>query len=288
MKDSIVVIRGGIGNQMFQYAFGKILQKKHNTRLCLDISFFDEVPERKFGLDAYDLDYANKANYEKLNKLRKKTQRIPIIRWIVGTYKESKYYAYDPIVFKLKYKIYMGYWQNLKYLEAYQSQLRDIFSYQSKLDEKQDALAKKMKSEESIAVHIRRGDYLSPQYCDIYCLTGAEYYKAAIADAKTRLGVNNPPIYVFSDDIAWCKENLDDIENITYIDGSISDSPYVDMELMKNAQVNINANSTFSWWSAWLNDRENHFTYVPTAWYKNNELNERAKKAIIPKDWIII
>ena len=115
-----------------------------------------------------------------------------------------------------------------------------------------------------------------------------EYYKRAVSIACKELGENNIPLYVFSDDIDWCKANLADIGNVTFVDNTISSSADIDMLMMKKARCLITANSTFSWWSAWLSDRDDKIVLVPDKWLQDEEKNTKLMKAFICDKWKIV
>lgn len=288
MKKIVTILTGGIGNQMFQYSFGKMIAERNNAELCLDTTFYLDSPDRAVGIDKYDVSFKEMKPYPFYNWLRLKCQRIPVLRWIAGTYKERWLFDVDPNVFRFKYRVYMGFWQNLRYLEESRNTLLKEFCFEDNLSDSQKTFLDEIKTSNSIAAHIRHGDYLSERYNSMYCVADADYYACAIKLARKELDDSDAPVYFFSDDIQWCRETFSQLNNVHFVDHEISDSQYVDLELMKNAKVNINANSTFSWWAAWLNQRENHKTYVPFDWYKDPKLNERAKKAIIPTEWVIV
>ena len=132
-------------------------------------------------------------------------------------------------------------------------------------------------NQNSVSIHVRRGDYLKHKNLQTHGLCSLDYYKKAIdylLDQKSNLN-----FFVFSDDLEWCKNNFDFVQNIFYCEGS----PIEDFILMSSCKYNIIANSSFSWWSAFLNQNQNKIIIYPNNWFVNNDL-----KIYTPEDWIMI
>ena len=277
-KKVIVALTGGLGNQMFQYAFGKVLKKRYNVEVEFDSSFYDIHPEWSVELDKYNVkDFVCKSHpfYAKIRLL---TQRIPFVRWVVGTYKERSVYEIDQNIYRHKYKFYSGYWQNYRYFEEFRRELVDEFRYMGDLPDETIKASERMDKEKPIAVHVRRGDYLNKEYKNVYYVLGEDYYRKAIEQARRETS-DDKPIFFFSNDIEWCKNTYGDIEGALFVDKKISNSEHTDLYLMMHADYLIMANSTFSWWAGWLSSHSNHITF-PTQWYYNSEKNRKAVQAL--------
>lgn len=135
-----------------------------------------------------------------------------------------------------------------------------------KLDPYNLELAKLITAKESVSLHIRRGDYLTAENSIFQNICTPTYYKNAVSYMNSN--VVNPYYFIFSNDIEWCKNNLN-LDNITFVDWNIGVNSYKDMQLMSLCKHNIIANSSFSWWGAWLNNNPNKVVCVPKRWYNN-------------------
>ncbi len=288
MKKMIVALTGGLGNQMFQYAFSRVLKEQWSIPIEFDTHFYEEHREWNIGLSDYAIEDREFADHVAFNKIRLVVQRLPIIRWIIGTYKECREYAFDLRVFKWKYRFYAGYWQNIRYLTPIRERLRNELRYSGDLSEELLQLSQEIRNGNTIAVHVRRGDYMSPMYKGKYYILDEDYYRRAILKAEAIHSSKGPidKVYFFSNDINWCIDTFSDIENAVFIDGRISQSEHTDLYLMQQAKILIMANSTFSWWAAWLSDREERMVIAPKNWYYDKEKNERTIKALLDDAWI--
>lgn len=294
----IVRISAGLGNQLFQYAFGYNFSKLRNEELYLDLEFFKSKPQYRniYKLDHYNTDYrvANPALIKKLRppKFVRGFYKVynklinPDFEWKGFHYtnqKKSIYPNFDSLVNKKK--IYLsGYWAGEYFFKNNSSDIKNIFTlkneYISELDEN---LIDTLKSSESVSVHIRRGDYVTNNY---FHNLGVNYYKKSIDFLNKR--IKNPLIVVFSDDIGWVKQNLSlNNKNIIYIDGN---KDYVDLHYMSLCKHNIIANSTYSWWGAYLNKNPGKIVIAPRIWFNdyNAQNNYENKSKLIPSNWIKI
>lgn len=172
--------------------------------------------------------------------------------------------------------IYKGFFQNKRYFEKDAIRFKNL-----KLSEKNQLIRKRILHENSVSIHVRRGDYLSSHYISWYWhLHNTDYYQKAIEYVKNKF--EDCSFYVFSDDIEWCKENLV-IDNACYIDWNKNDDNIYDLYLMSLSKVNIIANSTFSFWGAYLN-RNSELTIYPLKWYAEGFYMKNPD--IFPDDWI--
>ena len=296
----IVRLRGGLGNQLFQYAAGKALADHHRTELGLDLYTYSKHPYRKYELANFRIE-AKEATRKEVHHF---TGSNPIIRYLnkrenylhcPGVFAQPHYHYYEDFL-ALPGDMYLsGYWQSEKYFSAASAAIRNLFRPVQPLDNKNEQLKLVMQSEDSVSVHVRRGDYASQaSYTSFFGLLEKDYYDKAINLVQSRN--NNPKFYFFSDNPAWCKETFKDL-NADFIDHNSGDEAYKDLLLMSSCRHNIIANSTFSWWSAWLNTHESKIVIAPHSWFRTNFLSKKEPvypsrfyntKDLIPESWIKI
>lgn len=174
-----------------------------------------------------------------------------------------------------------GYWQDLRYFEE-EHKVKDYFKFRE-LDSRNKKICGQIKNHNSISIHIRRGDYVKNSLYEGICTL--DYYKKAIDYIKKR--VEEPHFYVFSNDIRWSRENIGLKENeVDYIDWNVDVDSYKDMQLMSYCKHNIIANSSFSWWGAFLNRNSKKIVISPKIW--NNLRSEESSNMLIRDEWIKI
>jgi hypothetical protein len=283
----VVKIIGGLGNQMFQYAFGLALAKESNCEVYYDLSFYDDghqldcptVEEilknqelgsqnakREFSLKYFNTNY-KVADSEKIKNCTSQIDENVISEKGIGNFNNGQHeYIFD-------------YFETLELFDY--EKYRDIFSREfttkMDMDEKNKDMLNKINEANSIAIHIRRTDHGGD-----LGFTDMEYYGKAIEYMIAR--VENPHFFIFSDDTNWVKENFKLDSPHTIVDINNDATNYFDFELMKNCKHHIIANSTFSWWAAWLNPNKDKIVIAPTPWFKNGDTRDK----MIPKDWIRI
>jgi hypothetical protein len=175
-----------------------------------------------------------------------------------------------------------GYWQAPKYFESIESELRSTFRFKRPLEGEAAQIAEDIKKNNAVSLHVRRSDYVTPKYQSTYGTTGLPYYDAAVKYIADH--VKDPKFYIFSDDIAWCKENLKLAFPVEYMERSSEGfKASAHLELMSLCKHNIIANSTFSWWGAWLNANPDKIVVTPKQW-RVGEGSE--KDEIVPEKWI--
>lgn len=289
----IIKYNGGLGNQMFQYAFACALQDKFNAEILFDFSYFedvktlDEVTTRNFELKAYDLE-SIEATQEDLSKVKKPefkskikntfAKKFPTL-FGINYVREKKNTIFDKNLLKDNYIYFEGYFQNEKYFNSLRDSLLKHFSLKEPLNEKNQSILSQIKQTNSISIHVRRGDYITLDYANkIHGVCPIEYYEKAIKYISQR--VENPHFFIFSDDINWVNENLKIQYPYTVIDFN-QNKGWLDMNLMKNCKHNITANSSFSWWGAWLNENPDKIVIAPKKW-----LAKKQKCDTTAKNWI--
>ena len=293
----IVRLRGGLGNQLFQYASGKALAEHHRTELLLDLYTYTKHPYRKFELSKFNID-AREATRAEVHHF---TGSNPVIRYLnkrenyfrcPDVFVQPHYHFYEDF-FLLPPDIYLsGYWQSEKYFEAVSPLLKTQFIPRSPLDDKNAGLQKKMRTENSVSVHVRRGDYAAAAtYSSFFGVLPASYYEKAIDRMRTEvIGAN---FYFFSDDPAWCRQTFSGLK-AEFVDHNQGEDAYKDLLLMSSCRHHIIANSTFSWWGAWLNSDVNKKVIAPMQWFNTDYLTKKEPvypsrlyntKDLIPEGW---
>lgn len=288
----IIRIKSGLGNQMFQYALYKKLEK-YNSKLDIYTSY-EMNPNQHNG---YELENVfklqpNIANREEINRLSDNNNsllsRIRRKYWkIKKTHiNEKTEFKYDENIFKNKNVYLDGYWQSIEYFKDIEVELRNDFKFKYELDSKNKEILDKIKNSNSVSIHIRRGDYISERYINVFGnIATNEYYLKAIEIINKK--VDNPTFYIFSNDIEWVKENLKIDGIVEYIDINSGRDSYKDMQLMSNCKHNIIANSSFSWWGAWLNNNKNKLIIAPKKWINRVDINSDEIE-LFYKNWILL
>ncbi len=277
----VVKIKSGLGNQMFQYAFGRALSLSRGEELSLDISYYDEQnsrdAKREFLLSNYliagnilsakeSLRYSNPL-YSFLRKVSTKIRG-----------KTHDAYAFNAKAFSSKRPYYEGYWINEKYFEKYSDQIKKDFSLKNGFSPQAQEVANKITSsleagDVTISLHVRRGDFVSNPNSAFNGVLGVPYYEKALGTIKELLPAKNFRLFVFSDDHTWTKANLQHLGNVNFVDGEgVKD--YEELILMSLCSHNIIANSTFSWWGAWLNKNKEKIVVAPYQWLKERNVKE--------------
>ena len=290
-KAILTEMGAGFGNQIAIYAIAKRLSIEKNIPLYLDTLWFDSFPKymapRNFGLDKFKISakiaskkqikrYLYKTRFRYLNKIFRKFRLF-----------EKKVY-YQHIDFDnlnelllLPDDVYLrsscgkDYYDDIRGLLIKEFQLKDM--YKGKIKE----LLLEVGNCESVSIHVRRGDLLKIKNAHVLPLG---YYKKSVGVIIEKL--KNPKFYIFGDDIEWCKNNFDWIENKVFVSGNIVEQ---DFELMKNCKHNVIANSSFSWWAAYLNDNPKKIVIAPRIFTmfpgKNFDISEKIDDNI-PKGWM--
>lgn len=268
----IVNLTGGLGNQMFQYAFGRAIAIKHNTNLKFHFTNALFNIQRSYELDVFAIS-ATMATKDDLQKLGIIQNRV--INRLLYLFDERYGIQFNkhivtqkyPYIFNSNYlairnnSYIQGYWADERYFKGIEDIIRKEFTLKKKLDEKNQKILGQIQKSTSVSVHVRRGDYITNKM-NIPKFIGLDYYINAIK--KIKKFVPNPIFFVFSDDIPWCKENLAPLSNnIYFIDHNKGKDSYKDLLLMSACKHDIIANSSFSWWGAWLNKNDNKIIIKP-------------------------
>ena len=241
----IVQLLGGFGNQLFQYAAGLCLAEKKQVPLKVDVSEYNVDQLRNFELHALQvpLEIATPqelAPYSKPNFIQRLWGKL-VPRSNAGIFKE-RHFHFDPQFFVVPMPVYLrGYWQSEKYFEAIQDRIRRDFVFRPEVIQKVTNVAEEIRKENSVSVHIRRGDYTNPKVQKTIGPIPIDHYQKAIQRIQEK--VQQPRFYFFSDDIPWVQENLK-IPGAIYASKNLSHNHFEDMYLMSQCRHNIIANSS--------------------------------------------
>lgn len=297
MNKKIVKLVGGLGNQMFQYAFAYALAKSFNIDITLDMTWFEavknheKVTPRTFELDVFNINY-EVATKEDLKKIIPTQHRQKLQRFLWKFFRirkckpsgniyiqNSSYYFDNDLFVYPDYIYYDGYFQHEKYFKHVRKDLLNCFQPNIALDEKNQQTLEKILSENSVSIHVRRGDYVTLECAkDFHGTCSLEYYQKAIKYIAKR--VKNPHFFLFSDDLEWTIKNLKIEYPFTVVDFN-QGKGWLDLNLMKSCKHNILANSSFSWWGAWLNENPNKIVVAPKKW-----TTKKTKGSITPREWV--
>lgn len=293
----IVQLSGGIGNQMFQYALGKHLAVKNKSELKLDMTSFAKDQLRDYALNVFKTtqtfcsqEEANGLRFgltnpilaaitEKINRASRKFIGHSLIKTV--SLVEELAYSFNPKVLEAKNDIYLqGYWQSEKYFKDIREILIQEFSIKT-TEEKNTPLLNQILGCESVSLHVRRGDYVSnKKTSQTHSCCSIEYYLNSIKYIKSK--IKKPVFFIFSDDPGWVEKNLR-LENSFIIRGNEKEKSSEDIRLMSSCRHNIIANSSFSWWGAWLNQTPDKIIVAPQKWFNIAKFESVDR---IPSSWV--
>ncbi|AHB87954.1 alpha-1,2-fucosyltransferase [Thermosynechococcus sp. NK55a] len=281
----IVRLYGGLGNQMFQYAAGLALSLRHAVPLRFDLDWFDGVRLHQ-GLElhrVFDLDLPRAAPSEMRQVLgsfsHPLVRRLLVrrrLRWLLPQgYALEPHFHYWPGFEALGPKAYLdGYWQSERYFSEYQDAVRAAFRFAQPLDERNRQIVEEMAACESVSLHVRRGDFVQdPVVRRVHGVDLSAYYPRAVALLMERM--REPRFYVFSDDPDWVRANLKLPAPMIVIDHNRGEHSFRDMQLMSACRHHILANSSFSWWGAWLNSQPHKLVIAPKRWFNVDDFDTR-------------
>lgn len=310
----IIKIKSGLGNQMFQYAFAKAYQAnlaKIDACLCQDKSTcrsdkicaqnnFDAQEQIYLDTSQYEFEHIHN-NFELENLFnidinlacKKDVLRLATVPNTTLARIRRKFFTkkthyieneniFDKDVFALKGDYYIeGYWQNPAYFDAIKGSLHEIFAFKKPLNAKTHLACKQCQSGTCASLHVRRGDYLLSKNKNLNVCTSA-YYKCALDFLMQKVQIDN--LFIFSDDIAWCKNEFANLSvKCIFVDWNNGLDSFQDLYLMSKMHHNIIANSSFSFWGAYLNQNPNKIVIAPKKW---TNTSAQTRPAILPPNWV--
>jgi hypothetical protein len=289
----IITFRGGLGNQLFQYAFGRRIARERNEQLYFNIDPLvhnrDRATPRDFKLEGLpDTIIANEEHANAFNDIYFGERRAKIIS--DDTAKET----ISTIINDSKYKAILidGYFQDEFYFEPVKELIRDEFKKLLNSHLNTELLTDLVPPlEESVSIHVRRTDYLEPAKMLVHGICGIDYYKKAIEIVKSEL--SNPHFYLFSDDTEETERLFDGLlQEKTNVSALMEQKPskdndLIELALMTRCENFILANSSFSWWGSYLSDAEPKLVIAPKSWLLSEELISRGEDILLDS-WIKI
>ncbi len=292
----ILRITGGLGNEMFQYAAARSFAMDRGCPLKLDLSICHENNDKDWFYTFNRLNIIeDEASEQEISLVKKEKAKSPrklihrIIRDLrikkIRHFREVDCFAFDKMLYKTSLPLYMhGGFVALKYFDKYRDIFVKEFAPKNALAWKNKEFAEQISSCNSVSIHIRRGDYtFDKNAIKKNGLLSLDYYERAIDIIKSK--IDNPVFFLFSNDKEWVAEKFKFDGQKVCVDANDDEFGYEDIRLMSLCKSNIIANSTFSWWGAYLNQNPGKVVIAPQKWlaYKKTDPEE-----FIPKDWLVI
>ncbi len=283
---------GGMGNQLFQYATGRAVSFSNKRELKMDVDGYENMhisdTPRQYALNIFNIqeNFADKNEIEKLQgnidgAVAKILQKIGLTKKHSSFIIEQHFNFYSELLNVGDNSYLQGYWQTEKYFKGTEDVIRKEFTLKDEFSIEEKKITKEIKNSNAISLHIRRGDYVASATANKFHGTSSlEYYALAVKHISEK--IENPFFYIFSDDIDWVKENLKINFPIKYVSGDTL-KDYEELMLMSYCKHNIIANSSFSWWGAWLNNNPEKIVIAPKQWFADKSVNT---SDIIPETWI--
>ena len=285
-------LQGGLGNQMFQYAIARALSEHYQSSFLLDRSWFDspqiETTPRPYQLEFLKIQKVAQTTVgfpKRPKRLKRLLQQFLSFGPIV--YYQGNAFEYDAELLNLdglgqRDLFLFGYWQAFPYLEPIKMILQQEFKTQQPISAHYQSYLKQIGSSESVMLHIRRGDYVnSPSAAKFHGALTLSYYQQAIEELL--LNKPNAHFFIFSDDLPWAKEALPKDLQITFVENALqADAAAQELQLMYACKHHIIANSSLSWWGAWLKQDCGGFVFAPNRWISDSSLD---LSNLLPAHW---
>ncbi len=289
----IVRLKGGLGNQMFQYAAARRLAEVTKQPLKMDLDFLlngqkkEEVTQRSYSLSIFNIheEFATEHEVRQFFNFQNKVlHKVLGANWN-NCYVKERFFHFDSRLLYLRGSRYLdGHWMSEKYFKDIASILRKEFSFRINPTVATNEILKKISKSNSVCLHVRRGDYLSsPSAKKIYNTLGLDYYVVAIQNIITR--IPNPSFFVFSDDIDWCEKELYFLQGATFVEKELEGTGAIAQDyfyLMTFCKHFIISNSTYGWWAAWLGQNKHKVIIAPKKWFINPVIQT---EDIYPDTW---
>jgi hypothetical protein len=290
----ITKLMGGLGNQMFQYAFGRFLAHKHHTDLKLDIQFLqDRTPRKGFQVFRnYDLDIFNVkgsfASKEEVFRLSRRHRSDFIEKasnrafGLKKSYLAEPHFHFSKKAFEAPDNVYIaGYWQSEKYFAPIEPTIRSDFTYKTDLCLPAKEVLREINNANSVCVNVRRGDFVVNKFHGSY---GVDYFQKAQKILEEK--ISDPRYFIFSDDMDWCRENLGFLSPGVFVAHDYAGYKFQDyLRLMAACKHYIIPNSSFAWWAVWFNQNTDRVVIAPKIWFNDDRFDT---SDLIPSHWIRI
>lgn len=276
-------LQGGLGNQLFQFAVARAISLRLNARMLLDDSALKLDHKRSFELGAFKfpstLRIVSRPEGGRRGVLERWFDRVEILR--------EKHCEFDPEIVSMRPNTSLhliGYWQTEKYFQAVANQIRSDLQFAFPPDRENQSVLEEIRAVTAVSVHFRRGDFISEAHTAAYNGTPSlDYYRRAVAMITAQHP--NAHLFVFSDEPQWVKDNFQSSAPMKIVDINPPDAPAADLRLMAACRHHVMANSTFSWWGAWLNPSSEKMVIGPNPWYQGAKLNT---VDFLPAGWLTI
>ena len=280
-------IKGGLGNQMFQYAMARALGLRTGRSTALDITSMKRDAYRKFELPHFNIEArVLTSKWQRPPKFKSGLQQT-IANHILSCLGQQKRvseagHGFSPEIARLNKRLYLtGFWQSELYFLDQQDAIRRELTLKEPFAPARQAVANDMASGNAVSLHVRRGDYVaSPDIADMLGTFSPEWYHAAMARIETRMP--EARYFVFSDDPQWVRDNIRSNRPVTFVDPQDDGRHFEDMVLMSHCDAHILSNSTFSWWGAWLDSRPDKHVIAPSRWFRSEAI---CGDDIVPASW---
>lgn len=287
-------LMGGLGNQLFQYALARNLSERNSIPFKLDISAYDGDAKRAYRLSHFNIqeEIASPGEVSRCTGVGQANLWLRIKRQIQKTlpYHQrsvivERSQGFDPSIFNISKDAYLvGYWQSEYYFKDIENLLRVELTVAKEPDLDNRSLLRHIESTNSVSLHVRRGDYVSdPKVATVLAFCGSKYYRQSIIYLKKT--VVKPHIFVFSDEPEWARRHLELDYPVTYVELNGTARDYEDLRLMSRCKHHIIANSSFSWWGAWLATFPEKLVIAPARWFNDTRRNN---PDLLPVGWVTV
>ncbi|HVB19813.1 MAG TPA: alpha-1,2-fucosyltransferase [Candidatus Paceibacterota bacterium] len=292
----IVKLEGGLGNQLFQYAFARSVSSKLETDFRLDTNpFHTYYTLHKYSLNHFNIQekFARDSDFFGFVWVRKRHKvfntfyrYLRLKKKLMPFYYPERTFHFDPSVFSKDGVYFDGFWQTGKYFKNIETELRNEIALKEPFSNYSQGIFEEIKTSTAVSIHVRRADYVTNKSSNIYHGTcSMDYYQKAMEYISQR--VSSASFFIFSDDYDWAIENFKSLPHPVTCVKNTAEKNYEDLLLMASCKHNIIANSSFSWWGAWLNRTEGKIVIAPKQWF-NNVKTAVNTRDIVPEAWIKI
>lgn len=276
---------GGLGNQLFQYAAARRIALKNDWPIKLDVGGFRAYKRRPYALGHFRIveDFASPEEVERLKRSPWGRMLQRILPAVPRTDVRERHFHFDDRVHDVTSSVYLtGYWQSPRYFSDVAEIIRSEFTLKAPATGQNARALDLIVGTESVAVHVRRGDYVTnPKARRFHGSCTLDYYRRALAEISLR--IHKPRFFVFSDDPGWTRAHLVVPDPVVFVEHNGPDRAHEDLRLMRTCRHHIIANSTFSWWGAWLGAHPDQLVIAPDSWFASGNKDTRD---LYPSSWV--